>query len=149
MRKYVALVAVLISIFILGACSTHEGGANSSNSKDNSTIPEYITMIEDGVWPENEYTEGLPVPPGTIDWVMLDSKQKICGISIIGMNEESYQEYMRELKELGFAEIHSVSEEIKGEDYISIGTTFSNGTKALSIAYAGENMSIYIPNNNN
>lgn len=149
MKKYVLLVAMLISMFILAACSTHEDGANSSNGKDNSTFPEYITMIEDGVWPENEYTEGLPVPPGTIDWVMLDSKQNNCSISILGMNEESYQEYMRELKELGFSEIESVSEEIKGEDYVSIGTILSNGTKSLSIAYADENMSIYIPKDNN
>ena len=37
-----------------------------------------------------------------------------------------------------------VSEEIKGQDYVSIGTLLSNGEKGLGISYIPDNLTIYI-----
>lgn len=149
MKKLLSIIVALIFMFTLAACSDHLDAPESSNDSDNTTLPEHITMTQDGVWPENDYTEGLPVPLGTIEWVMLDSEQNICSISITDLNEGSYQEYMQDLSELGFSEVESVSEEIKAEGYVSVGTILSNGTKSLSIAYADEKMSIYIPKDSN
>lgn len=149
MKKLLSSIAVLLSIFMLAACSSHLDDQKSNDNSDNATLPEYITMTQDGIWPDNDYTEGLPIPLGTIEWVMVDSEQKICSISITDLNEESYKEYIQALSELGFSEVKSVSEEIKTENYVSVGTILSNGTKSLSIAYADENLSIYIPKGSN
>ena len=40
--------------------------------------------------------------------------------------------------------IEEVSEEIEGQDYVSIGTLLSNGEKGLSISYIPDNFTIYI-----
>lgn len=149
MKKLVSSIAVLISIFMLTACSSHLDAQKSNDNSDNATLPEYITMTQDGIWPDNDYTEGLPVPSGTVEWVILDSEQKICNISITDLNEEGFHEYMQNLSELGFSEVESVSEEIKAEGYVSVGTILSNGTKSISIAYADDKMSIYIPKDSN
>lgn len=82
MKKLLSSIAVLLSIFMLAACSSHLDDQKSNDNSDNATLPEYITMTRDGIWPDNDYTEGLPIPLGTIEWVMVDSEQKICSISI-------------------------------------------------------------------
>ena len=48
------------------------------------------------------------------------------------------------MKQEGFSVIEEVSEEIKGQDYVSIGTLLSNGEKGLSISYIPDNFGIYI-----
>ena len=63
MKKYISILAVLLMLS-LTACSnqgtTPTGPGNTSNTQS-----ERITMRDEGVWPVNEYTEGLPVPSGT------------------------------------------------------------------------------------
>jgi len=92
----------------------------------------------------NEYTEGLPVPSGTVAWAMLDTEHENCSISIVDIDESSYNEYMELLKQEGFSVIEDVSEEIKGQDYVSISTLLSNDEKGLSISYIPDNLTIYI-----
>ena len=43
---------------------------------------ESIVMLEEGVWPDNQYTENLPVPPGTVSRAMLDTVQRYCAVSV-------------------------------------------------------------------
>ena len=92
----------------------------------------------------NEYTEGLPVPSGTVAWAMLDTEHGNCGISIVDIAESDYHDYMKLLEQEGFSVIEDVSEEIKGQDYVSIGTLLSNGEKGLSISYIPDNFTVYI-----
>ena len=47
-------------------------------------------MLDEGVWPVNEYTEGLPVPSGTVAWAMLDTEHENCSISIVDMKDIRY-----------------------------------------------------------
>ena len=101
-------------------------------------------MLDKGVWPVNEYTEGLPVPSGTVAWAMLDTEHENCGISIVDINESDYNDYMKLLEQESFSVIEDVSEEIKGQDYVSIGTLLSNGEKGLSISYIPDNFTVYI-----
>lgn len=101
-------------------------------------------MLDEGIWPENEYTEGLPVPTGTVSWAMLDNVHKNCGINMIDVGEAEYDEYLELLKNEGFSEIKEVSEEVKEQGYVSIGMLFSNGEKGVSISYIPNSITIYI-----
>ena len=93
---------------------------------------------------DSEYTEGLPVPSGTVGWAMLDTEHENCSISIVDISETDYNDYLELLKQEGFSIIEEVSEEIEGQDYVSIGTLLSNGEKGLSISYIPDNFTIYI-----
>lgn len=141
MKKFVSIIAVLL-ILSLVACSNQDTPPTTDNSSN--TQSESITMLDEGVLPMNEYTEGLPVPSGTVAWAMLDTEHENCGISIVDIAESDYHDYMKLLEQEGFSVIEDVSEEIKGQDYVSIGTLLSNGEKGLGISYIPDNLTIYI-----
>lgn len=141
MRRLIICIA-LVALLVCAGCS--DNSANISDNSNDDTLPDYITMIQDKKWPENDYTVGLPVPDGQIEWVMLDSKNNMCSISVTDMDETAYQNFMEALSDNGFLIQHSVSEEIKGEGYTSSGTILSNGNKYLSIAYENRNMSLSV-----
>ena len=117
----------------LAACSNQDTPSAADNPSNTQT--ESNTMLDAGVWPVNEYTEGLPVPSGTVGWAMLDTEHENCSISIVDISETDYNDYLELLKQEGFSIIEEVSEEIEGQDYVSIGTLLSNGEKGLSISY--------------
>ena len=99
MKKYISILAVLLMLS-LTACSnlgtTPTGTGNTSNTQSES-----ITMLDEGVWPVNEYTEGLPVPSGTVAWAMLDTEHENCSISIVNISETEYNDYFELLKQEG------------------------------------------------
>lgn len=101
-------------------------------------------MLDDGMWPENEYTDGLPVPNGTVAWAMLDTERGNCSINIVDIAENDYNDYMKLLEQEGFLAIEGTSEKIKGQNYVSIGTLLSNGEKYLSISYIPDSLTIYV-----
>lgn len=142
MKKLVSAVVILI-ILAMTACSSRTAVPND-NSNANDSQPEEITMLDNGVWPENEYTNGLPVPNGTVAWAMLDDEHENCSISLDGITEGDYDDYMKLLEQNGFSITEGVTEEVKGQDYVSIGTLLSNGEKGLSISYIPDNLTIYI-----
>lgn len=144
MKKIVFLITVLLML-PLGACSnsiTTNTSAGTTGASD--TQAEGITMLDGGVWPANEYTVGLPVPPGTVSWAALDTGHRNCSINIANISESDSNDYVELLKQEGFSLITDVSEEIKGQDYVSVGTLLSDGEKGLSIAYGADNFTIYI-----
>lgn len=141
MKKFASIIAVLLMLS-LAACSNQDTPPTADNSSN--TQSESITMLDEGVWPMNEYTEGLPVPSGAVAWAMLDTEHGNCSISIAGIEENDYDNYMELLIQDGFSVVEDVSEEIKGQDYVSIGTLLSNGEKGLSISYIPDNLTIYI-----
>ena len=141
MKKFVSIIAILLMLS-LAACSNKDTPPDTNDPSN--TQSESITMLDEGVWPANEYTEGLPVPSGTIAWAMLDTEHENCCISIVDIAESDYNDYMKLLEQEGFSVIEDVSEEIKGQDYVSIGTLLSNGEKGLIISYIPDNLTIYI-----
>lgn len=141
MRKNV-LILILIFIMI-SACSKQENANDTEGFGDGESV-QVSTMIYDDVWPENEYTADLPVPAGTISWVMLDDEKGYCGINLVDVEDSQYQAYMEQLKQAGFSMTIEVSEEITGEGYVSIGTLLSDGSRGLSISYIPGNLGIYI-----
>lgn len=140
MKKLISAVAILI-IMALTACSNQTA---TPNYNSNARETEGITMLDEGVWPENEYTDGLPVPNGTVAWAMLDTEHGNCSINIVDIAESDYNDYMKLLEQNGFSITEGVAEEVKGQDYVSIGTLLSNGEKGLSISYIPDNLTIYI-----
>lgn len=141
MKKFVSIIAILLMLS-LAACSNQDTPSAADNPSNTQT--ESNTMLDAGVWPVNEYTEGLPVPSGTVGWAMLDTEHENCSISIVDISETDYNDYLELLKQEGFSIIEEVSEEIEGQDYVSIGTLLSNGEKGLSISYIPDNFTIYI-----
>jgi hypothetical protein len=142
MKKLISAVAILI-ILALTACSNQTSAPND-NSNAINLLSEGITMLDDDMWPENEYTDGLPVPNGTVAWAMLDTERGNCSINIVDIAENDYNDYMKLLEQNGFSITEGVAEEVKGQDYVSIGTLLSNGEKGLSIGYIPDNLTIYI-----
>lgn len=141
MKKFVSIIAILLMLS-LAACSNQDTPSAADNPSNTQT--ESNTMLDAGVWPVNEYTEGLPVPSGTVGWAMLDTEHENCSISIVDISETDYNDYLELLKQEGFSIIEEVSEEIEGQDYVSIGTLLSNGEKGLSISYIPDNFTIYM-----
>ena len=105
--------------------------------------------VDKGIWPVNEYTEGLPIPPGTVAWATLDTEHENCSVNLTGISDDDYSEYMEVLNQEGFSVIENVSEEIEEGNYVSIGTLLSNEDKWLSISYIPDSLTIYISFDNN
>ena len=147
MKKYISVFAIML-IISLAACSNQNilstSTGNESNTQSNSVI-----TLDEGVWPANEYTEGLPVPPGTVAWATLDTEHGNCSVNLTGISDDDYSEYMEVLNQEGFSVIENVSEEIEEGNYVSIGTLLSNEDKWLSISYIPDSLTIYISFDNN
>lgn len=138
MKKFIFVIAVILSITLAG-CSNEETEINSDNNSADS-----IVTLNEGIWPENEYTEGLPSPPGTVNRALLNETKKYCAVFLVDLTDEEYKAYMELLKQYGFSEDEEVSEDVKGQEYTSTGTILSNGEKTLSISYIPDNLGIYI-----
>lgn len=101
MKRFISGIAILL-ILSLTACSAPKtppkdtGDASNSQSED-------IIRLDEGEWPVNEYTEGLPVPTGTVAWAMIDTEHGNCSISISGIEENDYDNYMELLIQEGFS----------------------------------------------
>lgn len=141
MKKRIGLffVALLLS---LAVCSCAD---SAPAADDGGNVPSAgITMLAGGVWHENEYTEGIPVPTGTVAWTMLDSEHRSCSIHLTGVSEAEHDRYLARLQQGGFSVVEGVSEEIEGQGYTSVGTLLSNGEKGLSISYVPDSLTLYI-----
>lgn len=137
------MVVTLLLIGALSACSSQDAIPAPTKTNESNQSPN-VTMLDEGVWPENTYTDGLPVPTGTVNWAILDAEHENCSISLVDISEDNYTDYMEILKQEGFSVIEDVSEEVKGQNYVSIGTLLSNGEKGLSISYIPDRFTICI-----
>lgn len=135
MKRLLAIVLCVIMTLALTACSaTKPDGITVENSLEN--LPESVILIDDGKWPENEYTLDVPIPSGTVGWIMMDHTRETCSIQIEQMSKTQFDKYYKLLQNEGFAVIERTEEEIAGQRYISIGTVLSNGSRSVSLAYA-------------
>ena len=138
MKKFIFIIAVILSLTLAG-CSNKKPEVNSDTNSTDS-----IVTLNEGIWPENEYTEELPTPPGTVNRALLNETKKYCAVFLVDLTDDEYNAYMELLKRNGFSPVEEVSENVKEQDYISVGTVLSNGEKALSISYIPGNLGIYI-----
>lgn len=135
MKKSILVFILLLAL--LTACSNR-----TETSVD--APPQAYTQLDEGVWPVNAYTDGLPVPPGTVAWAMIDAERNHCSVGIEDIAESEFDDYLNRLKQAGFSVVEDVSEEIRGQDYVSIGTILSDGEKGVSVSYVPGNLAIYI-----
>ena len=135
MKKSILVFILLLAL--LTACSNR-----TETSVD--APPQAYTQLDEGVWPVNAYTDGLPVPPGTVAWAMIDAERNHCSVSIEDIAESEFDDYLNRLKQAGFSVVEDVSEKIKGQDYVSVGAILSNGEKGVSVSYVPGNLAIYI-----
>lgn len=138
-KRIFLLLAALLS---LAVCSCAGSAPAAGDGGDAPSAG--ITRLADGVWHENEYTEGLPVPAGTVAWTMLDNGHRSCGIHLTGVSEADHDRYLARLRQEGFSVVEGVSEEIDGQGYTSVGTLLSNGEKGLSISYVPDSLTLCI-----
>ena len=75
---------------------------------------------------------------------MLDAEHGTCSISVTELSEEEFRDYQERLTQAGFSVMENVSEAVKGQSYVSIGTLLSNGEKSLSVSYVPDTLTIYI-----
>lgn len=115
MKRFIPGIAILL-ILSLTACSAPKTPPKDTGDASNSQS-EGIIRLDEGEWPVNEYTEGLPVPTGTVAWAMLDTEHGNFSISIAGIDENDYDNYMELLIQEGFSVVENVSEKIKGENW--------------------------------
>ena len=112
MKKSILVFILLLAL--LTACSNRTETAADAPSQA-------YTQLDDGVWPVNAYTDGLPVPPGTVAWAMIDAERNHCSVGIEDIAESEFDDYLNRLKQAGFSVVEDVSEKIKGQDYVSVG----------------------------
>lgn len=142
MKKTILLLAMLLTIS-LSACSNQD--LSPAPADEGSNAPSQpVATLEAGVWPANAYTQGLPVPPGTVAWATLDAEQGNCCVNLTDVGETEYEEYIETLKQEGFSVVENVSEQIQGQDYVSIGTLYLKEDKWISISYMPDSFMIYI-----
>lgn len=135
--KKLAYALTILLLLSLMACAAQTAG-------DTNAEVIGITVLSSGEWPENAYTQGLPVPSGKVSWTTVDAEHESCGINVTDIDENGYQDYCGKLAQAGYSVWQSVSEEIAGQDSVSIGTLYSNGEKGLSISYIPGSLTIYI-----
>lgn len=138
MKKTILLLAMLLTIS-LSACSNQD---LSPAPADEGTQP--VATLEAGVWPANAYTQGLPVPPGTVAWATLDAEHGNCCVNLTGVGQSEYEEYIEVLQQEGFSAVEGVSEQIQGQEDVSIGTLYLKEDKWISISYMPDSFVIYI-----
>lgn len=137
-----AYMIVIRAFFVKGRDSL-EPESNTVATQD-ETLSGGVTVLREGIWPENAYTDGLPIPPGTVSWATLDSEHGNCSISVTELSEEDFHAYVELLKQAGFWVVQDIAEENSGEKYVSVGALLSNGEKGLSISYIPNRLTIYI-----
>ena len=138
MKKLVFAAAALF-LLSLAACSDSAAPAQAAGNAQTG-----IVMLDAGVWPENDYTQGLPIPPGRVAWAMLDPGHESCSISLTDLTENDYRSYRKQLEQAGFTVLEETSEEVRGQAYVSIGTLLSGETVSLSMSYIPGSLTLYL-----
>lgn len=103
-----------------------------------------MEISDTDAWPVNTFTDGLPVPPGTVSWAAFDETHQSLTVNLTDMSETDYADYMKSLQQAGFSVIEGTSEDIEKQDYTSTGVLLSSGEKNISISYIPDNFTIYI-----
>ena len=134
--KKLVLVAAALFLLSLAACSDSAAPVPSDGDAQTG-----IVMLDAGVWPENDYTAGLPVPPGRVAWAMLDPGHESCSISLTDLTENDYRSYRKQLEQAGFTVLEETSEEVRGQAYVSIGTLLAGCGSSNTPAASGSSTS--------
>lgn len=142
MRRYISALLFLLAISLAG-CAT-AGNPLSPENGGTGQPSEDIAVLEEGIWSENEYTDGLPQPPGSVAWVTLDAGHGNCSVNITDISESDFAEYVDLLKQSGFSAVENDAEVVGEEGYTSENALLSDGERWLSLSYIPDSLTIYI-----
>ena len=132
------LLSVLSSLY--GCSGTLPDGSQAEGTASDSRI-----LLSTDSWPQNAYTDGLPVPAaGSIQTGWIDPEKRYCYIALTGIDDSAAASYLDQLRSKGFQELEQVSEEIRGQDYVYLGCLLSDGERALSLGHHQDVLGIYI-----
>ena len=130
-RKILApavLSALLVCLLLLG-CSIPEERKDAIDNIEwdaTSVEPEYLTE-----WPDNAFTEKISQPEsGTIAYVLDYTETGRYAIFIKDISPEESDRYVKALKDNGYSEIHSAT------NNVSLGTILKREDTYLSISHS-------------
>ncbi len=125
MRRLIPLLAALLLLLPLAACSIGHGEADP---------PEYIPLSD---WPENRFTDSLPRPEaGTPEYALLSGDA--CAVFLTGITREEGEAYLQALEEAGFRRAADAQEESAGgflliREETAVSVSLSEGTLGIRI----------------
>ena len=141
MKRWTLLGTLVLALFLSG-CG-QPAGQTDAVPPVNTASPQGVLLLEPGTWPQSAYTEGLPIPPGRVDWAMVDTERGHCSVSLVGVDEAGYETYLDTLQQAGFSLVETQWEEIQGQDYVSIVNLLSDGERWLSMSYVPDRITLY------
>lgn len=122
-RRILALSLALLAV-ALTACGTRASAPVDSAS---------LSMdIQDGVWPENEFTAAIPRPEsGTVEsgWIT----ESYCALTLSGVDDGAFGDYLDALTAAGFTEAASNAEELQLG--ISGNALYTSGGTGVSLSH--------------
>lgn len=125
-RLFTFFLTVLICIGLC-ACSVPRPEITTRDSL--TVFPEDVLFISPALWPGEAAFHALPIPGGTIDWV-LDMGDH-WGIQVSGLSKSQFSDYYEALEDAGFQKI-----DVASQGSVSIGTLLSDGNTTVSLAYS-------------
>src|SRR5699024_512084 len=90
MKRRAVVCAVLLALAVSG-CARQVTPSGSS------------TALGAGAWPDKDYTDGFPVPPGAVAWAMLDTERQYCSVHLTNVSESDCAAYIEAVQEAGFS----------------------------------------------
>ena len=102
------------------------GDRRASRMESGARGTGYLTQ-----WPENAFTEKI-IPPqaGAVDYALDDTASGRYAIFIKDISSKESEQYVKELKDSGYAELHASANEV------SVGTMLEGEDAYLSVSYA-------------
>ncbi len=144
MKKVCGIFLIVTIIALMTACGDSDTGDVDNNS--GNSLPDNFVMVDAGEWPQNEYTANIPQPEsGTLLRGWIDPDKEFCYLELSDITQTESEQYIESLKEVGFAEVKKVSEEIN-DDYVSVGTLLTHDNTSVSISYIDDLFGMYIKN---
>lgn len=143
MKPYI-YICICVCAALLAPALSGCGRQGIPAEAESHAQPQGTVALAPGEWPQNAYTEGLPVPPGAVDWAVLDMEWGNCSVSLVGVDETGYEDYMEALQQAGFSLVETRREEIRGQGYVAAGSLLSDGETWLSISYMPDRCTVYI-----
>jgi hypothetical protein len=138
MRKLVLLFCAAVLVLMAAGCS---GGSGSAQTSADSAASESA-----GTWPENKFTDGLPVPQaGDVEdsWVSDDAGGAYCAVKLANVSVADSKAYTDALLAAGFAKVEDASG-IPNSAITASGVLYSDGAKYVSMSYTNGNLVLCI-----
>ena len=140
LTKKTALVAAMLLVLASGCGAVNAGNTPKAGDAagESSSVAE-IPWEELSHWPENDYTNQLPKPQaGDPDYALGSPESGYYAVFLSGLTLEEGKEYLDLLREAGFTEVQSQSNQTAGgwlmeKDSLWVSVSCSQGVLGICI----------------